>query len=225
MKIIIFDTETTGLPKSRQSLVTDTHDWPHIVQFSYIIYDMTTNKLDKVFDSIICLDESIEIPEESSNIHGITKELSLEKGNPIKIVIDEFMEDIKQCNMLIAHNMEFDMNMVIVELLRLNKQNEDFIELNSINYEQLMKIEKYCTMKEMEKKCNIKAISKNGREYTKFPTLAELHYHLFKNYPKNLHNSLNDILICFRCYFWIITKKDIYITNNQIAELLGPLII
>ena len=224
MKIIVFDTETTGLPKNRQSLVTDTEEWPYIVQFSYIIYDMTTNKLEKVSDSIICLDESIEISEESSNIHGITKELCLEKGVPIKIVIDEFMEDIKQCDMLIAHNMEFDMNMIIVEMLRLNKQNEDFIELNSINYEQIMKIEKYCTMKENEKKCNIKAISKTGKEYTKFPTLGELHYYLFKKYPKNLHNSLNDILICFRCYFLIIAKKDIYTMNKTIAELLGPLI-
>ena len=39
-KIIIFDTETTGLPKSRQSLVNNTEEWPYIVQFSYIIYDL-----------------------------------------------------------------------------------------------------------------------------------------------------------------------------------------
>ena len=39
-KIIIFDTETTGLPKTKDALVTSTELWPYIVQFSYIIYDM-----------------------------------------------------------------------------------------------------------------------------------------------------------------------------------------
>jgi len=225
MKLIIFDTETTGLPKNRNTSVTETESWPYIVQFSYIIYDMTTKTLEKVSDSIICLDDSMEIPEESSKIHGITKTLSLEKGVPIKIAIDEFMEDIKQCEMLIAHNMEFDMNMVIVEMIRLNKQNEEWQELNSINYERIMKIEKYCTMKETERKCNIKAISKAGKEYTKYPTLAELHTHLFKTHAKNLHNSLNDILICFRCYYFIITKTDICDEHVEISELLGPLLI
>ena len=229
MKIIIFDTETTGLPKSRQSLVTDTKEWPHIVQFSYIIYDMTINKLEKVEDFIIKLAAEIDIPEDSCKIHGITKEISNERGVSIKEVIDKFMSDLSDCNLLIAHNLEFDMNMIIVELIRMNKiarltEDDESMELNNSNYEKITKIEKYCTMKETEKRCNIKAISKTGKEYTKYPTLGELHYYLFRLYPKNLHNSLNDILICLRCYYKLITKKDIYLENNEIKQLLELLI-
>jgi DNA polymerase III epsilon subunit-like protein len=229
MKILIFDTETTGLPKSRQSIVTNTEEWPHIVQFSYIIYDMTTNHLEKVCDSVIKLSADILIPEESSNIHGITKKISDEHGQSIHQVIHQFINDLTGCQLLVAHNMEFDMNMLIVELIRSNKiaeeLNNDFvIDLNNSAYEKITKIEKYCTMKESEKKCNIKAISKTGKEYTKYPTLGELHYYLFKAYPKNLHNSLNDILICLRCYYKIIAKRDIYLENNEIKLLLEPLI-
>jgi DNA polymerase III epsilon subunit-like protein len=79
-------------------------------------------------------------------------------------------------------------------------------------------------MKETEKQCNIKAVSKTGKEYTKYPTLGELHYYLFRSYPKNLHNSLNDILICLRCYYMLQQKGDIYLENNEIKEMLKALL-
>ena len=228
-KIIIFDTETTGLPKSRQSLVTDTEEWPHIVQFSYIIYDLTTNQIEIVSDHIIKLEEDIDIPEESSKIHGITKEISNEKGVSIKEVIDKFMVDLSNCNLLIAHNLEFDMNVLIVELIRMNRYAELLednvsIDLNNSAYEKITNIKKYCTMKETEKKCNIKAVSKTGKEYTKYPTLGELHYYLFKLYPKNLHNSLNDILICLRCFYMLQKKEDICTVNSEIKQMLQILL-
>ena len=224
MKVIIFDTETTGLPKSRQSLVTNTEEWPHIVQFSYIVYDMLANKLEKVVDSIVKLPTEILIPIESSAIHNITKEISDEHGVPIKEVINNFVKDLAECSMLIAHNLEFDMNMLIVELLRMNREaelieDESTVELNNSAYETIMKIGKYCTMKETEKKCNIKAISKSGKEYTKFPTLSELHYFLFKSYPKNIHNSLNDILICLRCFYILQKKTDILYVDAEITQM------
>ena len=118
MKIIVFDTETTGLPKSRQSLVTNTEEWPHIVQFSYIVYDMSLNKLEKVGDFVIKLEADVGIPEESSKIHGITKEISDKHGEPLQEVIEQFITDIKDCQLLVAHKLEFDMNMLIVELIR-----------------------------------------------------------------------------------------------------------
>lgn len=230
MKIIIFDTETTGLPKSRQSLVTNTEEWPHIVQFSYIIYELTTNQIEVVSDHIIKLEEDINIPEESSKIHGITKEISNEKGVSIKEVIDRFIVDLSDCELLIAHNLEFDMNVLIVELIRMNRYAElleDNVSINFNNtaYEKIINIKKYCTMKETEKKCNIKAVSQTGKEYTKYPTLGELHYYLFRSYPKNLHNSLNDILICLRCFYMLQKKEDICTINIEIKQMLQPLIL
>jgi DNA polymerase III epsilon subunit-like protein len=229
-KIIIFDTETTGLPKSRQSLVNNTEEWPYIVQFSYIIYDLTTNQIEVVSDHIIKLEEDIDIPEESSKIHGITKEISNEKGVSIKEVIDRFIVDLSDCELLIAHNLEFDLNVLIVELIRMNRyaellEDDVSIDLNNTAYKKITNIEKYCTMKETEKKCNIKAVSKTGKEYTKYPTLGELHYYLFKSYPKNLHNSLNDILICLRCFYMLQKKEDICTINIEIKQMLQSLIL
>ena len=64
MKILFYDTETTGLISKS--------NFPYIVQFSYIIYEMDTKTIILKYDEIIHLPELIEIPEESTKIHHIT---------------------------------------------------------------------------------------------------------------------------------------------------------
>jgi hypothetical protein len=39
MRVLVFDTETTGLPKSKFISPDTLHLWPDIVQCSFIIYD------------------------------------------------------------------------------------------------------------------------------------------------------------------------------------------
>ena len=83
MKIMIFDTETTGLPpKNRQCM--DPAQWPHIVQLSYLVYDTAADKTQSFKDVIISLGTHIPLPDESVAIHGITRELSLSKGIDIR---------------------------------------------------------------------------------------------------------------------------------------------
>ena len=55
MKILIFDTETTGLSKSKKITPATIHLWPYIVQFSYIIFDDTTNTIIKIYDKVCLL--------------------------------------------------------------------------------------------------------------------------------------------------------------------------
>ena len=72
--------------------------------------------------------------------------------------------------------------------------------------------------------CNLKTISKYGKEYVKFPKLNELHMKLFNSQPRNLHNSLNDVLICLRCYYMLEHKVDIIEIDSEIKSLLIDLI-
>ena len=48
MKVLVFDTETTGLPQrdeyGKSPSLYDTKKWPYIIQFSYILYDTDKNK-------------------------------------------------------------------------------------------------------------------------------------------------------------------------------------
>jgi DNA polymerase III epsilon subunit-like protein len=229
MNIIIVDTETTGLAKAKMITEKTLHLWPHVVQFSYIIYNKEINKLVKTVDHIIKVPDSIVISEENSNIHGITDTMSKTSGQDIKVVLKEFMEDYNNADIVVAHNMEFDINIIKVELMRQiynDKQSSSEKEKLTENLNYLKTSKKLCcTMQESIDICNIKALTKDGKEYVKFPSLSELHKHLFSIVPKKLHNSLNDVLICLRCFYKIHFDVDILDINEEVRKSISPLIL
>ena len=108
MKLLIFDCETTGLPRRRNARLQDTHDWPFIVQLSWIVYDASMNKLEKVRDEVVHLPPGLGICKESTKIHGITNKMMLTEGVDIKSLLKEFVSDVKRCKILIAHNIEYE---------------------------------------------------------------------------------------------------------------------
>jgi energy-coupling factor transporter ATP-binding protein EcfA2 len=76
MKVLVFDTETTGLPPNNREINVNTiHTWPHIVQFSYVMYDDVTNRVLKIFDTIVRLPENVVMSVENMNIHGICQRI------------------------------------------------------------------------------------------------------------------------------------------------------
>jgi len=80
-------------------------------------------------------------------------------------------------------------------------------------------------MQESLEICNIKALTKDGKEYVKFPSLTELHKYLFNVVPKKLHNSLNDVLICLRCFYKMHFDVDILDINEEVRTSINPLIL
>lgn len=233
MRILIFDTETTGLPPRGVKTLTmaNANAFPHIVQFSYIIYNTGTNQVEKIQDSIIKIPDSVSISQDSIHIHGITKERCNTKGVDILPLLNQFEEDVQLCNLVIGHNMEFDMKMIYAELYRRviacsviacsaieSKENE---KIYWSMYKRFLGYSKKfdCSMKRGKKLCNLKTVTMNGREFIKYPTLSELHSKLFGHVPANLHNSLNDCIVCFRCYYKLkyaddICEKNILLRNR-----------
>ena len=228
MNILIVDTETTGLSKAKMITEKTLHLWPHIVQFSYVIYNKETNTLLKTVDHIVKVPDSIVISEENSNIHGITDTISKTSGQNIESVLSEFMEDYNNADIVVAHNMEFDFNIIKVEFMRqiyndktsISEKEELTQKLNCLKGSKKL----CCTMQESVELCNIKALTKAGKEYVKFPSLSELHKHLFNVVPKKLHNSLNDVLICLRCFYKMHFDVDIVDINEEIRINVDPLI-
>jgi DNA polymerase III epsilon subunit-like protein len=224
MRILIFDTETTGLPKSRTLDGSNLHLWPYIVQFSYIILDISSNEITNVKDAIIKIPSNIIIMEETSKIHGITNEITAEKGISIEIIMDEFFSDIVDIDLIVAHNLSFDLNMIKCELLRLIKENDNADKYNRY-FNEIVNFKKmYCTMQESIDLCNIEAKYKNGNKYIKFPKLIELYEKLFKTTPTKLHNSLNDVAVCARCFMKLKYNIDLLEKNNEITKLISCLI-
>lgn len=216
MKLLIFDCETTGLPRHRKARLEDTYDWPFVVQLSWIVYDVSMNKLDKVRDEVVRLPPGLGICKESTKIHGITNKKMLADGVDIKSLLEEFINDVKRCKILIAHNIEFDRKVIIVEQIRNRIKEKEYL--------QNLRKKEYCTMKESISLCNIMIKDRfTGKMVKKFPKLSELHYHLFETVPLGLHNSLIDILVCFRCFGKLYWDIDILTKNRQLNKLYGEL--
>lgn len=184
MKVIVFDTETNNLlPKCILSHLT-VNQFPHIVQLSYIIYDLQLKKVIKTKDFIV----KCPIHIMNSQIHGITDEISQEKGINIGFVMGEFVEDMMEVDQIICHNYLFDAKIVESELFRLEKYKE---------IKWLYDKPFYCTMIETIDFCKLE-----GKFYGsyKYPRLQELHIKLFNCKFQNAHNSLCDSQSTLRCY-------------------------
>ena len=219
MRTLVFDSETTGLSKTQIISPSTIHLWPHVVQFSYIVFDTESNKIVKIKDSIIKVPDGFIITEENAKIHGITTEISLAKGVDLLPVLEEFFTDFDSADHIVGHNVSFDINMIKAELQRFimnssDKKLEDY--LTKINTSTKF----YCTMQETIELCAIEMKDKFGRPYKKFPKLVELYQKMFGVTPRGLHNSLNDVIVCLRCFIKLKYEIDIVERSEEVKQMI-----
>ena len=162
MKVLVFDTETTGLIDKVDKKYKRYNLYPHIVQLSWILYDTTKNKLIDYCDDIIRIPEGIIIPEESIKVHKITNEIMREKGINIFDSITKFNNAYIDCDILVAHNLEFDIGMITSEMVR-----NSIIPIFDLTVRKT-----YCTMMNNIDFCAIIRKNRYG-EYLKWPKLIE----------------------------------------------------
>ena len=231
MRILVLDTETTDKIQNNTKYVTmnNVELFPHIVQFSYII--LQDDEIEKIEDHIIRLPKNIIMDEKNISIHGITNEISQDKGEDLISVLLQFSKDLENINVVVAHNMNFDWNVIKAAYYRIikgcdkNKNKKDQLLYWECCDKMTMTKNLYCTMKETTKLCNIQTINKmDGKSYTKWPSLSELHNYLFGNVPINLHNALNDVFICLRCFYKVKFDKDLCLHNPKIAVYMKDLL-
>jgi DNA polymerase-3 subunit epsilon len=177
---------------------------------------------------MVKLQDEITIPEDSIKIHGITNEISQKNGINIKLILNEFFCHLMDIDLLVGHNVSFDINMIKVELLRLIYQSksisENEVNVYKYNLDFLTNYKNiFCTLQESIDLCDIKAIDKFGKKYTKFPKLLELHQKLFDSKPNNLHNSFNDILVTLRCFIKMKMDIDLNEECNKFKNIVNQI--
>ena len=195
MRVLVFDTETTGLPP-KNTPINRTDSWPHVVQLSWAIYNEETKQVEEEKDFIISLGTHIPISAESTAIHGLMSELSRARGVPIEVALFDFKHAANRCGKIVAHNLEFDKNMLLVEFYRARIFNNVFPP------------SEYCTMKNGTEICNIPKVWDDGRTSLKYPKLVELYHALYGAdvpSPIGLHNAKVDVDVCLKCYVKMTT--------------------
>lgn len=186
MSVILFDLETTGLP-SRAGLrfgeyhaYTDTpkYNEARIVQISYMLCDCDLNML-SMHDYVINSCGLFTIT--NSHIHGITDEISRSSGEDFDDVMSRFEDALRGATTIVAHNADFDVNVLKAELHRRDK---------IAMLEELCKKRVVCTMKACKSVVNILNIYNRQ----KYPTLKELYEFATDKLMQNAHNSKYDVL-------------------------------
>ena len=221
--ICVFDVETTGLPDPvtrYKASAMNHHLWPYMLQLAYVIVDTDKCHVLDRFSYLVRIPDEIIIPEESSKVHGITKEQCNERGNDIRMILETFLTILEHHNVskIIAHNIDFDINMVKAECYRLIEKQEKFALKNRLgepikNYAytyfnklytcfntRLNNVKKFCTMKNNKDRCGIVRYWDDGTKYNKFPSLIELYQYLFNETPSDLHDAMMDVFVCLKCY-------------------------
>ena len=187
---LIFDTETTGLPRSYNAPLTDFDNWPRMVQVAWQLHDAQGNLINS--HSIIIKPDGYTIPFNAVQIHGITNERAIEEGQDLKTVLQEFVDVVNQAKYLCGHNIEFDNNIIGAELLRCGLENvlaaKPFIDTKNDETTE------YCAIP-----------GGRGGKY-KWPTLTELYTKLFNASFEEAHNAAFDVLATGKVFFEIIKR-------------------
>ena len=129
------------------------------------------------------------IPNHSVDVHGITNEFAVKYGQPLSVVLDNFIKDMSSIKCIVGHNIDFDKKVIEAECIR-KRIKIDFDSVESI-----------CTMK------TTVDYMEDYLEQRKYPKLQELYYALFEEDIENIHNSMNDVNATMRCFFELKNRE------------------
>lgn len=183
---LIFDTETTGLPRNYSAPITDLDNWPRLVQLAWQLHDHTGKLLSS--GNYIVKPVGFTIPFNSEQVHGISTQRALDEGYDLEFVLHEFRKDIDKAYFLVGHNVSFDEKVMGAEFLRAKVASG------------IMDTPKIDTKDEGTEYCAIP----NGRGGYKWPTLTELHKKLFGKGFEDAHDAAADVEATTRCFLELV---------------------
>ncbi|WP_420378269.1 DNA polymerase III subunit alpha [Gilvibacter sp.] len=198
---LIFDTETTGLPKRWDAPVSDTDNWPRAIQIAWQLHDSMGNLLEQ--KDYLIKPEGFNIPFEAESIHGISTELAEADGVPLDQVLEEFNDVLERSQFVVGQNVGFDLNIMGAEFYR------EAVDTSLLS----LPVLDTCTETTAEL-CKIPG-GRGGK--FKLPTLTELHEHLFGDGFAEAHNATADVEATTRCFLELI-RQGVYTTTELKAQ-------
>ena len=194
---LIFDTETTGLPRNHNAPLSDSDNWPRAVQIAWQLH-AADGSLIEARDFVIQPD-GFDIPFNAAKVHGITTRVARHYGVPLEEAMNEFTKVLEQTECVVGHNIKFDNNILGAEYLRLGGENllESYPTIDTSN--------------ETTEFCQLPG-GKGGK--FKFPKLEELYRILFKEDFEEAHNAVADVEATARAFFELIRRR--VFTDNRL---------
>lgn len=203
--VLGYDTETTGLPLFRER----SHDprQPHLVQLGASLIDAETYEVVAGIDVII-RPNGWEIPEETSNIHGITTEKAADCGVDEALALAMFLDLWAAADFRLGHNEQFDARIMRIAMARYIGQEDvsDRWKQGAAKCTANMATG-YCQLPPTEK------MVKAGFNRHKTPTLQEAYRHFYGEDFAGAHTAMADVNACIDVYRAI---QDLETTKEEV---------
>lgn len=174
MKIIVFDTETTGFPSASGRL----EDQPYVCQFGAVVIDcdMAARKLKEVERIDQFLRPLVPIPSDASRVHGI-RDADVANAPTFADYADRLAALFANTHVAVGHNLDFDRKVLENEFTRVGKPRA------------FLPSQTFDTMTAGVDLCRLP-----GKSGYKYPTLTELYRHFFNTEFANAHHALDDVI-------------------------------
>ena len=204
---LIFDTETTGLPKRWDAPLTDSENWPRCIQIAWQIHDSKGGLV--AHQDYLIQPEDFTIPFDSEQIHGISTALAMAEGVSLSTVLADFQKALDGVHYIVGHNVSFDRNIMGAEFLRagLSDPLEEKPVIDT------------CT-EETAQLCHLPG-GRGGK--FKLPTLGELYHFLFQQSFEEAHNATADVEATSRAFLELIRQDKLHPQVLTSAELVAEL--
>jgi len=188
---LIFDTETTGLPKRWDAPITDTSNWPRCIQIAWQLHDEMGQLVEH--QDYLVKPDGFNIPYDAERIHGISTELAEAEGIPLAEVLEKFNTALSKSKFIVGQNVGFDVNIMGCEFYRMG------IDSNM----PVKPVLDTCT----EVTASILQLPGGRGGKFKLPTLTELHQYLFNAPFAEAHNATADVEATTRCFLELIRRE------------------
>ena len=194
---LIFDTETTGLPKRWKAPITDSDNWPRCVQIAWQLHDAMGQCIEH--QDYLIRPDGFNIPYDAEQIHGISTALATKEGEALAVVLEKFNTALAKAKFVVGQNVGFDLNIMGCEYHRMQVETP----LNS------MPVLDTCT----ETTASLCQLPGGRGGKFKLPTLTELHQKLFDTPFAEAHNATADVEATTRCFLELL-RQGIYTADQ-----------
>ncbi len=179
-KVIIVDTETAYVDVDMNASYKAIDIWPQINQIAWTVYDKNGYKL---------CSKNFFIKGEPS-LTNDTIIYPIQRA-PIHITIGRFIYDLNKCDVIVGHNVKYDVRVILSEIFRLG-----------LDTGTLENIKQFCTMEKGIELCGFET------EWgDRFPKLQELYTKLFHRPFNNAHDAFFDVQATTDCFCEIVKRS------------------
>jgi len=196
MRILVIDSETNGFKRNYAKGPRLSDKQGRVIELSWEIFNLNTMQVEKEKVYLIKPDgwlipnakyfmaqgQTEERAIQSAAFwikHGFSTYKSMREGVPMPQVLQEFISDLETCDLLAAHNLPFDKDVVGNEMIRYGMRANK-------------KLPTICTLNDL------KAIGKMK--------LSELYKYLFNKELEGAHRAENDRTACRLCLVEVIKR-------------------